>query len=317
MAALSGYGAVNVPYTYISYFLRPVKDSTIQQLERQYAYSLEKIFNKKKRILIAKKQLLIRSSSIQQQQQQQLLYQQQQQQQQGGLLKMSRGIVGYFRNWVKRIWSKPLQNPIDDIKQLEEETKVLEDISRDLFSQVHDLKLEKQRILFSNTWQGRFYNLLGYFFSSALNIVLDRKSGLDPVSRGLDITLRYLHIELDVAFWSQHISFLLIGLMTASSVRGFLNQLMKVFHDYSSSLSSNNIVLMLAQVMGMYFISSVLMMRTNMPEHYRIIITAILGNIEFNFYHRWFDFIFIPAALLTALGLIFYSKSNSIHMAEE
>lgn len=141
---------------------------------------------------------------------------------------------------------------------------------------------------------------------------------MDPVTRGLDIALRYFHFQVDVTFWSQHISFILVGLMTASSIRGFLNQILKVFHEYSSSLSSNNIVLILAQVMGMYFISSVLMMRTSMPEIYtRFIVTQILGDIEFSFYHRWFDFIFIPSAIITTLALIFMSKSSTFHLNDE
>jgi hypothetical protein len=35
-------------------------------------------------------------------------------------------------------------------------------------------------------------------------------------------------VEIDVPFWSQHISFLFVGIIIAASIRGFLNQLMKV-----------------------------------------------------------------------------------------
>ncbi|EGC32965.1 hypothetical protein DICPUDRAFT_9193, partial [Dictyostelium purpureum] len=298
MALLSGYGAVNVPYSYISYFLKPVKDITIQKLERQFNHSLDKILNKRKRIVMLKRQLSRRTSSY-------------------SLGDNGQSKFGSLR-WFLSFFYWNRQSPIDDINHLEREVKELEDLNRDLFLQIHELKLEKLRIKFSTTLQGKFYNWLGYFFSiyciykifmSTLNIVFDRKHGLDPVSRGLDIALRYFHIQIDVPFWSQHISFLLVGLMTASSIRGFLNQILKVFHEYSSSLSSNNIVLILAQVMGMYFISSVLMMRTSMPEIYtRFIVTKILGDIEFSFYHRWFDFIFIPSSIFTMFLLLFQSK---------
>ena len=48
------------------------------------------------------------------------------------------------------------------------------------------------------------------------------------------------------------------------------------FYAVSSSKSSNIIVLVLAQLMGMYFISMVMLMRMNMPLEYRTIITQVL-----------------------------------------
>jgi len=296
MAFLSGYGAVNVPYTYLSYFLRNVTDSDIAQVERQLVHTLDKLLIKKKRLLLAK-ELSRRTSAP---------------------TEKPSGMFGRIVNLVKSNRS----SGEDDIKQLLQEIKVLEDLSRELFLDIHELKSEKARILFSQTWLGRLYNLLGYFFSgycvykvfmSTINIIFDRTLTMDPVTRWLDIALRYLHIEIDVPFWSQHISFLLVGVMVATSIRGFLIQLMKFFNEYSNSLSSNNIVLLLAQIMGMYFVSTVLLMRMNLPQDYRVIITEVLGDMQFNFYHRWFDFLFIPSALLTVLFLVIVNKSSSAH----
>lgn len=42
---------------------------------------------------------------------------------------------------------------------------------------------------------------------ATINIIFDRTSTIDPVTRGLDIALRYLHINIDVPLWSQYISF--------------------------------------------------------------------------------------------------------------
>ena len=66
------------------------------------------------------------------------------------------------------------------------------------------------------------------------------------------------------------------------------------------------------QVMGMYFVSMVLLMRMNMPVQYRSIITEVLGDLQFNFYHRWFDVMFLVAALLTIgiLSLV-HKKGNA------
>lgn len=64
----------------------------------------------------------------------------------------------------------------------------------------------------------------------------------------------------------------------------------------------------MAQIMGMYFCSSVLLMRMNMPAEYRDIITEVLGNLHFNFYHRWFDVIFLVSALTTIVVLYLLQK---------
>eukprot|EP00041_Stephanoeca_diplocostata_P010951 m.175311 g.175311 ORF g.175311 m.175311 type:complete len:63 (+) comp18350_c0_seq7:310-498(+) len=49
----------------------------------------------------------------------------------------------------------------------------------------------------------------------------------------------------------------------------------------------------MSQVMGMYFVSLVIMMRMNMPERYRAKLVDVLGDLEFSYYHHWFDRIFL------------------------
>lgn len=88
----------------------------------------------------------------------------------------------------------------------------------------------------------------------------------------------------------------------------YLFTLFQFFYAISSSKSSNIIVLILAQIMGMYFVSSVLLMRMNMPAEYRIIITQVLGELQFNFYHRWFDVIFLVSALSSIVFLYLAHK---------
>ena len=56
MAILSGFGAVNCPYTYMAYFMRHVTDSDILAIERKLTQTMDIIVSKKKRIAIAKRQ---------------------------------------------------------------------------------------------------------------------------------------------------------------------------------------------------------------------------------------------------------------------
>jgi len=61
-----------------------------------------------------------------------------------------------------------------------------------------------------------------------VNIVLDRHGKTDPVTRGLEILVRYVGLQVDVPFWSQHVSFLMVGVIVVTNIRGLLLQLMKV-----------------------------------------------------------------------------------------
>ncbi|OXB76016.1 UNVERIFIED_CONTAM: hypothetical protein H355_016858 [Colinus virginianus] len=261
MALLSGFGAVNCPYTYMSYFLRNVTDADILALERRLLQTMDMIISKKK----SKTEFLM------------------------------------------------------------QEVDALEELSRQLFLETADLHATKERIEYSKTFQGKYFNFLGYFFSiycvwkifmATINIVFDRVGKTDPVTRGIEITVNYLGIQFDVKFWSQHISFILVGIIIVTSIRGLLITLTKFFYAISSSKSSNVIVLLLAQIMGMYFVSSVLLIRMSMPPEYRTIITEVLGELQFNFYHRWFDVIFLVSALSSILFLyLAHKQAPEKHMA--
>uniref|UniRef100_A0A9J7XAF4 Golgi pH regulator n=2 Tax=Cyprinus carpio TaxID=7962 RepID=A0A9J7XAF4_CYPCA len=226
MALLSGFGAVNCPYTYMSYFLRNVTDSDILALERRLLQTMDMIVSKKKRIAMTRRQMYQRGEE---------------QNKQTG-----------FWGMIKSVTSSPSGS--ENLFVIQQEVDALEELSRQLFLETVDLQATK------------------------------------------------------VKFWSQHISFILVGIIIVTSIRGLLITLTKFFYAISSSKSSNVIVLVLAQIMGMYFVSSVLLMRMSMPLEYRTIVTEVLGELQFNFYHRWFDVIFLVSALSSILFLYLAHK---------
>ena len=88
-----------------------------------------------------------------------------------------------------------------------------------------------------------------FLLQSTINIVFDRVGRVDPVTKGLEIAVHWVGLSIDFNFWSQHVSFLLVGCIVVTSIRGLLLTLTKFFYAISSSKSSNVIVLLLAQIM--------------------------------------------------------------------
>ncbi|XP_054282544.1 Golgi pH regulator [Macrosteles quadrilineatus] len=288
MALLSGFGAVNYPYSSMAYFMRPVSPADIQSTEKRLLQTMDMILVKRKRIALAKRGV---SDT--------------------GQTKPSHGFWGMLKTVAGSATT-------ENVWQLKQEVLALEELSRQLFLEVHDMQNMRERLDWAKTWRGKYFNCLGYFFSlycmwkiliSTINIVFDRVGKKDPVTRGMEIAVHWIGINIDVGFWSQHISFFLVGCIVVTSIRGLLLTLAKFFYAISSSKSSNIIVLILAQIMGMHFVSSVLLMRMNMPPEYRIIITQVLGDLQFNFYHRWFDVIFLVSAL-SSIGFLYLAHKR-------
>ncbi|KAB0792185.1 hypothetical protein PPYR_14144 [Photinus pyralis] len=291
MAILSGFGAVNYPYTSMAYFMRDVSPADVTSIEKRLMQTMEMIVMKKKRLAVARKQTMERMSR------------------EGG--KERSGIWGILT-------SVTTNRSTENINQLKLEILGLEELSRQLFLEAHENHNMLERIEWSKTWTGKYFNFLGYFFSMycmwkificTINIVFDRVGKKDPVTRGIEIAVNWMGLDFDVGFWSQQISFYLVGCIVVTSIRGLLLTLTKFFNKISSSKSSNIIVLVLAQIMGMYFVSSVLLLRMNMPAEYRIIITQVLGDLQFNFYHRWFDVIFLVSAVSSIITLYIAHKT--------
>ena len=61
-----------------------------------------------------------------------------------------------------------------------------------------------------------------------MNIIFDRVGKVDPVTKGFEIAVHWMGFNTDIRFWSQHVSFLLIGAITVTSIRGLLLTLTKV-----------------------------------------------------------------------------------------
>ena len=122
MALLSGFGAVNYPYTSMAMFMRSVTASDVAQIERKLLQTMDMIIAKKKRLTSAERHL-------------QLARQQQKNSTNSG------GSLWWDR--MKQFTSasaSPSQGVHENIPELRQDIQTLEELSRQLFMEIHDMQ---------------------------------------------------------------------------------------------------------------------------------------------------------------------------------
>eukprot|EP00727_Mastigamoeba_balamuthi_P003628 m51a1_g13262 putative golgi ph regulator-like (367) ;mRNA; f:227-1327 len=296
LAALSGHGAVSLPHSYVASTLaRPVSESRLETL-RAHIVENARLADDTRR----------RAGSP----------------------------------------SAALRQPLLDIESLEA-------VDCELKSELSAYERDAERARLAGTPLGRLYELAGAFLAlccvyrvamALVNIAFDRRAsaGFDPVTRTAKIVLALVFVpEDDAAFLVQQGSLLFVGALIALSVRGFAARAGQIVvslpssRDVSRSVSRAHVAVAVAQLTGLYFVSSILLMRMSMPLQYRHglpfafisaaakralsidfifhtrsplisppdgrqIIDDVVGDVNFDGFHRWFDYFFLVSAAATA-----------------
>ena len=283
MAFLSGFGAVNSPYETMFLFMKSVDQNDISLLERKITSTLDMIYVKRVSVL------QLRNNK-------------------------EPSISGFVKNIWSGNWSKT--------QQLNEELHASEQLYIQLLHELDDLHVDKQKEEFGKTWKGSYYNALGWIFSiyciyklvmCVINIVFNRFGEIDPITNALSLYIKYSSqttlTEDDIEGITQPLSFISVGVLVLCSIRGVLIQLLKLFRRWSRNIPPHHIILLFSQLLGMYFLSTVLLMRMNLPKAYRGLLTQVLGNMSFHFYHKWFDIMFLLSAV-SSISIIYIAQSS-------
>ena len=108
----------------------------------------------------------------------------------------------------------------------------LEELSKHLFLELHDLQNMRERIDWSKSCQGKYFNFLGYFFSvycvwkifiSTVNIVFDRVGKMDPITKTFDILVNWFGFDIDMEIWSQQLSFIVVRIFVFQDIKKCLH----------------------------------------------------------------------------------------------
>jgi hypothetical protein len=137
---------------------------------------------------------------------------------------------------------------------------------------------------------------------------------------GLSLALKWVSkgsLVLDVSVVSQYLTLVFIAAISVMSLRSFLRALKRIFSVVRGGGTASNVVLLLTEVTGFYAISSLLLIRKNIPIEYRHEMDAALGmdrgtDNDFQFFHLWFNGLFLASASIAIL--VFYNQySSSLH----
>ncbi|KAJ9469310.1 GPCR-type G protein COLD1 [Diplonema papillatum] len=216
------------------------------------------------------------------------------------------------------------------LEEVRTEVAAMEKVVTELLEQLHDIRSVEEDVRFSKTPRGKIFTILGYILSiycvyktimAFTSIILDRVAKVDPITRvfgwaGIRVDcmstpdVGCTENDLTAVRYTQFISLIFLAIMIFSSVRGFLVVIQKMVHMYCRRVSPNTISVLFGYLLGAYSISTIMIMRMSLPQHYRIMLDDVLGDIQFTFFHRWFDVIFLFSVCFSYLILTSFDRTR-------
>ncbi len=326
IALLSGFGAVNLPVSFLN--LLVLFTNAAQKTEHDLL-ALEARLDRNMTMTISKKHQLAKCI----QQRDELMGRR------GGSLASnttmdnsgnssggSSGQQGFFGGMLSRTvsyFSTSSETKVIDekITNLKTEISALEQLNEQLFLDVQDCCTALDQVKFSKTLKGKIYRSIGvttaiyclYRLSMAfikVFIMSRTDTRPDPVTRFLTYLTYVLNMgdQIDIVTWSKQLSFLFIGWIIVLSIRSLLLLLQRISRWLFGTISTSTMIVLFAQIMGTYFIASVMLLRQNLPVAQRTVMASLLQGMQFLFYEQWFDMLFIISASVTLVYFVVFAR---------
>ncbi|EGR34858.1 hypothetical protein IMG5_000860 [Ichthyophthirius multifiliis] len=300
IAIVSGIGCVNCPYNQFNILYQNIQDiqqSKIQN-EENLKYIINKIYQNKYNLLILNKKMLTQLPEQQKKQ----------------------AIIFYLKQTYTESKNEVLIVIIFYII-------VLLFFTKDYV----ELQTEIQKFQYSKSLKGKFFRFLSIImgiyciykiFISTYNYIVGRKKSIDPINRILKVILPFIGIHIvdehyDMAIY--YLSFGFLGFLMVTNIRTFCLNIISILNMLMSYLKQNSIgtdliVYFLAELQSIYFISTLILMQSNLAEEFSMNLQKITQNLNIYIHYKVFDLIFLISSISQIIFLVIYSFNKNKQM---
>lgn len=285
LALLSGFTAVHLPYNYLSSIIHPIKEKEVVALGDKLCTAVDDVLKKKRDLLSTEVGYATRTTRT------------------GGSQKESGGV---------------------GLSGIPAEVVDAERNVSKFFIEYNDAATAWHDIVFARTRLGRLFTTLGAVmllmcwirvFAALYNISvhlrgtgMGRKGGALVISGKVHQVLVSAGLKVDVNVVYQYATLAFTSVLMCMNLRAALVRMTSVFAFLAGNDALNSsAAVFIAHLLGTYVISSTVLIRSFLPPGSRVLISDVLGKMEFQYFQRWFDVLFISSALVGAIVLAYQS----------
>mmetsp|Transcript_8230 Transcript_8230/g.18400 ORF Transcript_8230/g.18400 Transcript_8230/m.18400 type:complete len:526 (+) Transcript_8230:131-1708(+) len=319
VAMLSGFGAVNFPFSSVHSLLRPVTQQQVADTEQRLLRTMNAVAAKKRTAYTIDQDEAAKAK--QRRVPQVSGYRWGWSLLQDGAAKVLPTSWGLIQALASAVTGDVASS---DRQRISTEIEALEALSRELFMELHELVQARGKEKKAKTTFGKVLNVFGCIMSAVcfykiatafVNLLLRRGVGQgdDPATRLLNMLLVHMRIPLDVSYWVPVLSLVFVGWLTFMNTRQFIQRLLIIFRWMSTSVTSNSLALVFTEVMTMYFVACVLLSLRFVPKRDRAELCSVIGEVDLTYVHMHFDYVFLLSSLCTlaVFGLSAWLKSRT------
>ena len=329
LAVLSGFGAVHFPYEVLSLFARPVGDAESQALGKRLVQATETAVARRKKQALLRRELAELVPSDKNEASSVDIKKKASDGDGFGFGALAKRVSRVFpvspgKRFARRGDATRAESVRLKLAVLETEIEAMDHVVRSLFAETHEARLARERRLAASTARGRVNDVAGVLMcltcfwrvvTGVFRLVFHRGQGFvagtDPVTR---LLTSFVTLPISPEAMSQLLSLLFIGALVGASLRNFLRVVFRIFFAVGGGGggTSTMLVLFVSEIVGLYFLSSVLLIRNNLPDKYRGFITEAMGapsslggsnraaeDADFTFYQNHHEGVFLTSAVLT------------------